>query len=61
MLGRSAKTIDRLVQRGCIGKVTFPGHKRAAGFRYSDIARLIAAGGDGDGDDQQYCKAFADR
>jgi hypothetical protein len=44
MLGRCAKTIDRLVGKGCIGRVTFPGHKRAAGLRLSDVERLISGG-----------------
>jgi predicted DNA-binding transcriptional regulator AlpA len=44
LLGRSIKTIDRLASRGCLGKVTFPGYRRAAGFRMSDIERLVGRG-----------------
>lgn len=44
MLGRKAKTIDRLVSKGVLQKVTFPRCQRAAGFRLSDIQALIASG-----------------
>jgi len=42
MLARSTRAVDYLVQSGALSRVTFPGHKRAAGFRYSDIQALIA-------------------
>lgn len=44
LLGRSTKSIDRLTARGVLRKVTFPRCQRAAGFRMSDIAKLIAGG-----------------
>jgi predicted DNA-binding transcriptional regulator AlpA len=44
MLGRGVKTVDRMAARGVLQKVTFPHGKRAAGFRMSDIARLIGRG-----------------
>ena len=42
MLGRCPKAVDRLAAAGLLPKVTFGGYKRAAGFRLSDVARLIA-------------------
>ena len=44
LLGRSQKTVDRLAGQGVLQRVVFPSHKRAAGFRLSDIASLIAGG-----------------
>jgi len=41
ILGRSTRSVDYLVQSGALPRVTFPGHQRSAGFRYSDIAALI--------------------
>ena len=42
LLGRSPRAIDRLVERGVLKRVVFPASKRAAGYRASDVARLIA-------------------
>ena len=42
LLGRSARTVDDLAQQGILHKVTLPGRKRAAGFRYADVCALIA-------------------
>lgn len=42
LLGRSVKGVDRLVERGVLHRVTFPGYSRSAGFRMSDIASVIA-------------------
>ena len=42
LLGRSARTVDELAQQGILSKVKLPGRKRAAGFRYADVAALIA-------------------
>ena len=41
LLGRSARTVDELAQQGILHKVTLPGRKRAAGFRYADVVSLI--------------------
>ena len=41
ILGRSTRAVDYLVAAGSLPRVTFPGHHRAAGFRYSDIQALI--------------------
>lgn len=41
-LGRSIRTIDKMVSEGMIQKVTFPGRKRACGFRLADIERLLS-------------------
>lgn len=46
LLGRTVKTVDRLSQKGCVQKVTFPGHRRAAGMRLSDVEKLISGGRD---------------
>lgn len=43
LLGRSTKSIDRLTAKGVLRKVTFPRCQRAAGFRLSDIQKLIAS------------------
>jgi hypothetical protein len=43
-LGRSVRYVHRLAKEGFLRKVTMPGRKRAAGFRESDLAVLIAGG-----------------
>ena len=48
LLGRSPKSVDRLATAGVIQKVTFPGYQRGAGYRASDIARLVAGEGQGE-------------
>ena|SRR5438067_2277670 len=40
--GRSLRFVDRLAKSGVLRKVTIPGHKRATGFRESDVEALIA-------------------
>ena len=44
LLGRSPKALDRLAANGVLKKVVFPNYRRAAGFRLSDVAALIAGG-----------------
>ena len=44
LLGRSPKSVDRLAMAGLLKKVRFGTYKRSAGFRMSDVARLIAEG-----------------
>lgn len=44
LLARSARAVDYLSAAGHLPKVTLPGHSRAAGFRYSDVAALIGGG-----------------
>ena len=41
LLGRSPRAVDYLVASGALPRVTFPGHQRGAGFRYSDLMQLI--------------------
>ena len=43
-LGRSPRAVDRLAAEGALRKVLLPGRTRAAGFRESDVAALIAWG-----------------
>lgn len=43
-LGRSPRAVDRLAAEGALRKVLLPGRTRAAGFRESDVAALIAGG-----------------
>lgn len=45
LLGRSSKTVDRLVARRGIKKVISPNRQRAVGLRLSDVARLLARKG----------------
>ena len=47
LLGRSPRSVDRLVEQGVLQRVRFPACKRAAGYRASDIARLVAGGNGG--------------
>ncbi len=42
ILGRTPRSVHMLAQRGVLRKVTFPGSTRSAGFRRSDVERLIA-------------------
>lgn len=44
-LGVKVKTVDQLAARGVLKKVMWPGAKRAAGFRESDVVKLIEEGG----------------
>lgn len=44
LLGRSTKTVDRLASAGVLRRVKFPGYQRGAGFRLSDVERLISEG-----------------
>lgn len=44
-LGCSVRAVDRWSAAGILRKVTLPGRVRAAGFRESDIAALIAGEG----------------
>jgi hypothetical protein len=44
LLGRGVKGLDRLVARGALKRVVFPGYRKAAGYRASDVAALIAGG-----------------
>ncbi len=44
LLGRSPKTVDRLAEQGILQRVWFPNRKNAAGYRLSDLERLIASG-----------------
>jgi hypothetical protein len=41
MLGRCPRSLARLVERGALTKITFPNHVRSAGFRLSEIRKLI--------------------
>ena len=41
LLSRSVSSVDRLVRLGVLEKVVFPGYERSAGFRMSDVVRLI--------------------
>jgi len=41
MLGRSPGLVDLLANSGSLPRVTFPGRKRAAGFRRADVVALI--------------------
>ena len=43
LLSRSPKTIDRLAEKGILQRVRFPGCINAAGYRLSDLQRLIAS------------------
>lgn len=43
-LSRSVRYVHRLAKEGILPKVTLPGRTRAAGFRESDLAALIAGG-----------------
>lgn len=43
LLGRSPKTIDRLSEKGVLQRVRFPNCVNAAGYRLSDVERLIAS------------------
>ncbi len=45
LLGRSVKAVDRLSERGVLKRVIFPTCTKAAGFRLSDVARLVAGTG----------------
>ena len=44
LLSRSPKTIDRLAERGVLMRVRFPHYQRSAGYRLSDIKKIIASG-----------------
>lgn len=41
LLARSPRAVDYLAAAGHLGKVTLPGHARAAGYRLSDVQALI--------------------
>jgi hypothetical protein len=41
LLCRSKRSIDHLANEGLLKKVMFPNRKRAAGYRYEDVVRLI--------------------
>ena len=43
-LGCSLRAVDRIAREGILRKVTFPGRKRACGFRSGDLDRLIGSG-----------------
>lgn len=43
--GCSLRLIDRLAQQGALPKVRLPGRQRAAGFRESDVLKLIGGVG----------------
>ena len=42
LLGRSPKSVDRLAERGILHRITFPSSKRGAGYRLSEVERLVA-------------------
>ena len=37
----SLRTVDRLAVQGLLHRVTFPGRKRASGFREADVEALV--------------------
>lgn len=41
LLGRSVRSVDHLSAQGILLRVTLPGRRRAAGFRLSDVQRLV--------------------
>lgn len=43
LIGGSLRLVDRLAKNGQLPRVTLPGRKRGAGFRLSDITRLISS------------------
>ncbi len=47
LLSRTPRGVHLLAQRGVLAKVTFPGSTRSAGFRRSDVERLLATGSGG--------------
>lgn len=44
-LGVKVKTVDQLARRGILKKVMWPGAMRSAGFRESEVQKLIEEGG----------------
>ena len=44
LLGRSTKSVDRLAERGILHRITFPSAKRGAGYRLSEVEKLVAGG-----------------
>jgi len=45
LFNRSGRCIKAWAKAGILPRVTLPGHKRACGFRLSDIEKLIAGKG----------------
>mgnify|MGYP000979746141 CR=1 FL=1 len=44
MLACSVRTVENYANEGLIARVKMPGRKRAFGYRYSDVQRLISGG-----------------
>jgi hypothetical protein len=42
MLSSSARLVDKLSEEGLLHKVTYPGRKRCAGYRQSEVEALLA-------------------
>ncbi len=47
ILSRTPRSVHQLAQRGILRKVVFPGSTRSAGFRRSDVERLLLTGPEG--------------
>jgi hypothetical protein len=44
LIGKTPRTLHRLAAQGAIRRVRFPGRRRGAGYRASDVQALIAGG-----------------